>query len=268
MGGAERVMNRMSRGNSFTMLVSKETSSAAGKRFGGVDDGGRGAGSWRPADEVVVDVVSMLEPGSSSSHASAWQVREASGGHGEEGMAAAATLGHAMLELNFEVGRDHVTLTSVTPAEVPLVVGEQYRPEYCGNIGAEVDGRRPSSFRESMKTVGTLVKQFSHDFARNQRNGSRVQDLGSSSPASGESGDFGDPEFGKSDSIRMQKNPSRAEFAIEGLRYISKATATADQKKSWEQVEGRFHKLATSDFMLPRSHFAECIGAWGVITLC
>jgi len=58
----------------------------------------------------------------------------------------------------------------------------------------------------------------------------------------------------------MQKNPSRAEYAIEGLRYISKATATADQKKSWEQVEARFHKLANSDFMLPRSCFAECIG--------
>ncbi|KAG0553469.1 hypothetical protein KC19_12G014000 [Ceratodon purpureus] len=242
-------MDRMSRGNSFTMLVSKETS----KRF----PDNRGSG--RRLDDVSVDVVSMLEPGSSSSHATTWQVR---GDGGEEAMAdstsslsTSLSMGHAMLELNFEVSRDHVTLTSVTPAggnsgaEVPLWE--------AGN-GSEVDGRRPSSFRESMKTVGTLVKQFSHDFTRNQRNGSRVQDLGS--PASGEPGDCGDPELGRSGSIRMMKNPSRAEYAIEGLRYINKATATADQKKSWEQVEARFLKLATSDFMLPRSHFAECIG--------
>jgi hypothetical protein len=226
-------MDRLSRGNSFTMLVSKE----AGKRT----PDNRGAGH-RP-DEVSVDVVSMLEPGSSSSNSPTWTVREG----GEEAMS-------TMLELNIEVGRDHVKLTSVTSAggdsaEVPLWEG------------AEVDGRRPSSFRESMKTVGTLVKQFSHDFTRHQRNASRVQDLSSSSSSSSSSPAAGDLELGKSPSIRMQKNPSRAEYAIEGLRYISKATATADQKKSWEQVEARFLKLATSDFMLPRSHFAECIGA-------
>lgn len=237
-------MDRMSRGNSFTMLMSKE----AGKRDS------RGPG--RRPDEVSVDVVSMLEPESSSSHLAAWQVRD-----GGDEMA----MGHAMLELSFEVGRDHVTLKSVTPAgsgnfsEVPLVSAEERRED--GSSGSEVDGRRPSSFRESMKTVGTLVKQFSHDFTRNQRNGSRVQDLGSQSSAPGEPG-AGDPELGKCGSIRMNRNPSRAEYAIEGLRYINKATATADQKKSWEQVEARFHKLATSDFMLPRSHFAECIGAY------
>lgn len=241
----------MSRGNSFAMLVSKETSKLLPDN--------RGPG--QRLDEVSVDVVSMLEPGSSSSHAATWQVR---GDGGEEAMAGTSSLstslsmGHAMLELNFEVSRDHVTLTSVTPAGGNTGAGV---PLWEGGNGSELDGRRPSSFRESMKTVGTLVKQFSHDFTRNQRNGSRVQDLGSRSLASGKPGDDGDPELGKCGSGRMQKNPSRAEYAIEGLRYINKATATADQKKSWEQVEARFLKLATSDFLLPRSHFAECIGA-------
>lgn len=223
--------------SSFAMLVSKETSKPFPDR----------RGSGRRPNEVSVDIVSMLEPGGSSSSPQAWQQPGCEDIPGEAP--------RAMLELNFEVGRDHVTLTSVTPSSTSSSC-----LEHC-EIGNGYDARgRSNSFRESMKSVGTLVKQFSHDFTRNPRNGSKVQDADNTPGMSSSGIDPPDPELAKCASIRMQKNPSRAEYAIEGLRYISQATATADQKKSWEQVEARFHKLADSDFMLPRSCFAECIG--------
>lgn len=58
----------------------------------------------------------------------------------------------------------------------------------------------------------------------------------------------------------MARTVSGAEYALEGLRFISQATATADQKYLWEAVENRFKRLASYDNMLARSNFAECIG--------
>ncbi|CAK9208687.1 unnamed protein product [Sphagnum troendelagicum] len=58
----------------------------------------------------------------------------------------------------------------------------------------------------------------------------------------------------------MVRTMSGAEYALEGLRFISQATATADQKYLWEAVETRFKRLASYDNMLARSNFAECIG--------
>ncbi|MCO5588511.1 hypothetical protein L7F22_042468 [Adiantum nelumboides] len=55
---------------------------------------------------------------------------------------------------------------------------------------------------------------------------------------------------------------SGAGYALEGLRFISRATCCrADQKLQWwEAVERRFHKLASLDGRLSRSSFAACIG--------
>lgn len=58
----------------------------------------------------------------------------------------------------------------------------------------------------------------------------------------------------------MVRTMSGAEYALEGLRFISQATATADQKYLWEAVETRFKRLASCDNTLARSNFAECIG--------
>lgn len=186
--------------------------------------------------------------------------------------------GNAMLELNFEVSQDHVTLRSVIPAansELPLLaaaeiharekcdsVGRESRPSNWGNsMSAIVSGSRAScstSFRESFITVGNMVKQLSNEFHRYPRSASRVQDLDNSVDERG----VLDSELGNCGSTRkMQKSTSRAEYAIKAVRCISKATATADQKKSWQKVEERFHKLRDADSMLPRFYFPECIGA-------
>ncbi|XP_024361705.1 respiratory burst oxidase homolog protein B [Physcomitrium patens] len=185
--------------------------------------------------------------------------------------------GNAMLELNFEVSQDHVTLRSVIPAansELPLLaaaeiharekcdsVGRESRPSNWGNsMSAIVSGSRAScstSFRESFITVGNMVKQLSNEFHRYPRSASRVQDLDNSVDERG----VLDSELGNCGSTRkMQKSTSRAEYAIKAVRCISKATATADQKKSWQKVEERFHKLRDADSMLPRFYFPECIG--------
>jgi len=208
------------------------------------------------SDEVMVDVVGLLEPGSSSNSAHP---------RAEEG--------HAMLELSFDVHGDQVTLRSVNSgaiAEVPVADEEQMwertsssdRRRHGRSSGpASNTNSRSASFRESIKAVGNMVQHFGSTLSRTSRNdhGTRVQDA-SITPLFQPEALAMDPEIGL-DGRHMQKSASRAEYAIQGLRMISKATATADQKKSWAQVEARFHKLATPDNMLPRSNFAECIGA-------
>ncbi|XP_024385792.1 respiratory burst oxidase homolog protein B [Physcomitrium patens] len=251
-GGDSADHMEIGRPSSFARLASMETPSS--KRFSETRL------SFVRPDEVSIDM-SALQPATSASLTV--QLRE-----GDPG---AFSTGHAMLELSFAVSEEHVTLQSLTPmddSEVPFPVeNETWEGRSTGN---DLDARRPSrpmpisssschsgSFRESMRTVGTLVKQLGNDLARSSRNASRVQDLGSPCSESG----FLDPELDNPICTGMQKSTSsRAEYAIKGLRYINKATATADQKKSWEQVEARFHKLANLENMLHRSDFAECIG--------
>lgn len=140
------------------------------------------------------------------------------------------------------------------------------------------------SFRESFRRLSSatsFVRQLSQELPFLLRNSSRVQ--ASNSP------DLFDPELAKAslssspdeDSSTSTSSPqdqqqhaaaaatggggmvrtmSGAEYALEGLRFISQATATADQKYLWEAVETRFKRLASYDNMLARSNFAECIG--------
>eukprot|EP01018_Ginkgo_biloba_P025161 Gb_40122 [translate_table: standard] len=58
----------------------------------------------------------------------------------------------------------------------------------------------------------------------------------------------------------ISRTLSGAEYALEGLRFISKATSGNDHKSQWEEAESRFHKLANTDGLLSRHHFAACIG--------
>jgi hypothetical protein len=138
------------------------------------------------------------------------------------------------------------------------------------------------SFRESFRrltSATSFVRQLSQELPFLLRNSSRVQ--ASNSP------DLFDPELAKASLSSspdeysststssppeqqqhaaaatgggMVRTVSGAEHALEGLRFISQATATADQKYLWEAVETRFKRLASFDNMLARSNFAECIG--------
>ncbi len=142
------------------------------------------------------------------------------------------------------------------------------------------------SFRESFRrltSATSFVRQLSQELPFLPRNSSRVQ--ASNSP------DLFDPELAKASlspspdeysststssppeqqqraaaaaaatgGRGMVRTVSGAEYALEGLRFISQATATADQKYQWEAVETRFKRLASCDNTLARSNFAECIG--------
>lgn len=242
-----------SKSSGFTKLVSRQGSA---KR------------SNLRSDEVLVDV-GLLEPAAESS--SNWAID-----HPKVDANDKLEEAHAMLELSFDVHGDHVTLRSVNPgaiAEVPNVAGEEQMWERTNSSDRRRRGRnsvsamvasaaseshnsRSTSFRESIKAVGNMVQQLSSNLTRNSRNGRR-QDM-AGNPLFEPKPLIMDPELG--DPRHMQKSASRAEYAIKGLQMISKATATADQKKSWAQVEARFHKLATPDNLLTRSNFAECIG--------
>lgn len=210
-------------GNSFVKVSSAKRAAEGGIRLGSVQ-----------SDEVSV----VVEPGN-------WQ---RSGGRDEEEA-------HAMLELNFDVGHDHVTLRSVNPgaiAETRMWEHGHSRSRNSAMSAILARSASHSSFRDGIKSVGHMVKQFSNEILRtgSHNASSRVQPDASPPflPISA------DPE------LAHNHRQNSASHAIQGLREISKATATADQRKSWVQVEARFLKLASSNHLLPRAHFAECIG--------
>lgn len=175
--------------------------------------------------------------------------------------------GHTMLEVMVDVGKDHVTLRRVTSGQyevdIPVLTADAQQQVMWDASSQAVDQphRLSSSFRESITKVSTMVRQLSHDLTRHQRSTSKVQNSSEASMGpeafAGVFNAAADPENGEG---MMRRTRSGAEYALEGLRFINKATATADQKKSWEDVEMRFHRLANADFMLSRANFAECIG--------
>jgi hypothetical protein len=140
------------------------------------------------------------------------------------------------------------------------------------------------SFRESFRRLSSatsFVRQLSQELPFLLRNSSRVQasnspDLFDSELAKASLSSSPDEYSSTSTSCPpdqqqhaaaaatggggMVRTMSGAEYALEGLRFISQATATADQKYLWEAVETRFKRLASYDNMLARSNFAECIG--------
>ena len=184
--------------------------------------------------------------------------------------------GGAMMELHcdYDVNRDQVTLRSVTASAGAgaEVRGEEAKWEHRRSRNSAISAilaRSASnhtasslSFREGVKAVGSMVKQISHEVVRSvsHSGSSRVQRLGASE-APFVAMQTVDPELGLA-STQMQKSGSRAEYAIQGLKEVSKATATADQRKSWAKVEARFQQLSSPDGMLARSNFAECIGQY------
>ena len=186
-----------------------------------------------------------------------------------------ARSGHTMLEVMVDVGKDHVTLRRVTSGqcevEIPVLTADAQQQMMwdASSQAGDQPHRLSSSFRESITKVGTMVRQLSHDLTRHQRNTSKVQNSSEASMGSeafaGIFNSAADPENGQG---MMRRTRSGAEYALEGLRFINKATATADQKKSWEQVEARFHRLANADFMLSRANFAECIGVCARARVC
>ncbi len=140
------------------------------------------------------------------------------------------------------------------------------------------------SFRESFRrltSATSFVRQLSQELPFLPRNSSRVQasnspdlfdpelvkaSLSSSPDEYSSTSTFSPPEQQQHAAAAatggggMVRTVSGAEYALEGLRFISQATATADQKYQWEAVETRFKRLASFDNMLARSNFAECIG--------
>ncbi|XP_024531669.1 respiratory burst oxidase homolog protein F isoform X1 [Selaginella moellendorffii] len=64
----------------------------------------------------------------------------------------------------------------------------------------------------------------------------------------------------QSGDLFLARSRSGAETALQGLRYISRAIESADQKAVWEAVEMRFQQLAKPDGMLDRGDFGLCIG--------
>ncbi|CAK9210002.1 unnamed protein product [Sphagnum troendelagicum] len=174
----------------------------------------------------------------------------------------------------------HNDQTNKHQVYTPLIRGSKFPLMYpiFGFIGVQ-KWRRKLGGRLSSAT--SFVRQLSQELPFLLRNSSRVQ--ASNSP------DLFDPELAKASLSSspdeysststssppdqqqhaaaaatggggMVRTMSGAEYALEGLRFISQATATADQKYLWEAVETRFKRLASYDNMLARSNFAECIG--------
>ncbi|XP_010273898.1 PREDICTED: respiratory burst oxidase homolog protein E [Nelumbo nucifera] len=58
---------------------------------------------------------------------------------------------------------------------------------------------------------------------------------------------------------KLERTRSRAQQALNGLRFISKKTGNLDANELWRKVECRFESLA-KDGLLSREDFGECIG--------
>ncbi|KAJ7565053.1 hypothetical protein O6H91_02G045800 [Diphasiastrum complanatum] len=119
------------------------------------------------------------------------------------------------------------------------------------------DGREKNTSRHSsFKRTASLVKQFSQELKHSTALvlcGKPVQNF---SPLT--------TEPAKALAPRPQRKLSRcrsvAENALQGLRFIDKATKNMDQKTLWKAVEERFYELVSPDGMLPRADFGRCIG--------
>lgn len=117
------------------------------------------------------------------------------------------------------------------------------------SIEVEPELAFPAPSLDKKASFTARVKQLSHELKHkisfNQRNGQSQADY-SLIPSSGHL----KPKF--------TRTKSSAEYALHGLRFISKASGNSD--KAWEAVSKRFDQLANADGKLSRANFGQCIG--------
>ncbi|KAG6553108.1 hypothetical protein Mapa_005446 [Marchantia paleacea] len=170
--------------------------------------------------------------------------------------------GDQMVEVMLDVNQNEVTLRSVnpTPASVIspmdaqiLVEGLERRPSM----------RNPMTLKQS---ASRRVQAISQELKRLSRTGSRVLSVRFSpdfdplvNDPNGNEPNIVKPANLNPANPRLARSASSAEHALQGLRFINRATGTADQQQQWEAVKTRFHKLKNADGLLPKSQFANCI---------
>eukprot|EP00250_Pteridium_aquilinum_P004331 c14550_g2_i1 orf=954-1937(+) len=114
--------------------------------------------------------------------------------------------------------------------------------------------KRTASTSQTMSKFSQELKRFANTGGGNSSNlGFPISGAGSRVPSSLRLG-----SSSRSQRAFLQRCKSSAEFALEGLRFISKTTG--DSAIQWQAVENRFYSLASTDNLLARADFGFCIG--------
>lgn len=178
-----------------------------------------------------------------------------------------------MVEVMLDVGQDGVMLRSVMPRDnaPPPIMSHTEATKLVEGLHRQSSSLQKQPSMGLKHTASLKVKQISQELKRLSRNGSRVLSVKYSpdfdplvsidstlQPPSAPSSAGGPGPGGPR--RPLTRSASSAEQALHGLRFIHKATGTADQQSLWEAVKERFHKLKNDEGMLPRANFCVCIG--------
>lgn len=185
-----------------------------------------------------------------------------------------------LLEVTLDVGADGLTLRGINPASPSAGSNVLSAQEASMVVDNYMEMRAGHPMHGSKVSVSQKVKQLSHELRRLSRTGSRLLSArfkdpdwqvfkdgeDESSESSTESSATHahvhpsvDPPHTKAEEVKLERNVSSAEHALEGLKIINKVTATADQQRQWEAVKARFQSLKNEEGLLKKSDFAKCI---------
>eukprot|EP01018_Ginkgo_biloba_P014136 Gb_36903 [translate_table: standard] len=146
---------------------------------------------------------------------------------------------HVLVEVTLDVHKESVTLRSVMQSGIEPMENSRT----CSN-----------------SSTPTSKESFAQDSKRSSRNGNMATRIVPLAFSPDRVNDDYNNNNDAQEAPRLAKSLSVAEHAIQGLRFISRATVDKDLNELWKEVESRFDKLASSDGLLARSDFAECIG--------
>ncbi|KAL2635068.1 hypothetical protein R1flu_006547 [Riccia fluitans] len=174
--------------------------------------------------------------------------------------------GDQMIEVTLDVNDNEFQLRSVNPTTASGSIISPMDAQFA--VEKALD-RKPSARHQGglKHSASKRVQVISQELKRLSRTGSKVKSIRFSPDfdplGDDSSGNFDDqmnpnPPSNNSNA-RLARSASSAEHALQGLRFINKATATADQQQQWEAVKARFDKLKNAEGLLPKDQFANCI---------
>ncbi|KAL3692736.1 hypothetical protein R1sor_006387 [Riccia sorocarpa] len=175
--------------------------------------------------------------------------------------------GDQMVEVTLDVNDNEFHLRSVNPTTASGSIISPMDAQFAVEKALE---RKPSARNQGglKHSASKRVQAISQELKRLSRTGSRVLSVRFSPDFDPLVDDNESPSKTESPTVaggpgnnnpRLARSASSAGHAIQGLRFINQATATADQQQQWEAVKARFDKLKNAEGLLPKAQFANCI---------
>ncbi|KAL6859204.1 hypothetical protein ACP4OV_018206 [Aristida adscensionis] len=220
---------------------------------------GRRAGHRRIADYLADDQTDASDNESFiTAHSDEFFASTSAAGGGDAAGAGAGGMLPAFLadqsdlvEVMLELDEESMVVRSVTPTAAAL-----YAPTSLGDAGARSLSRCSSTSSRIRRKFAWLRSPSPAPSARHPTNSAAAAAaeqqllLREAAMAARER---------RRAQARLNRSRSGARRALKGLRFISRATGSAEAAELWRRVEERFVELAR-DGLLARDDFGECIG--------